>query len=162
MVARIEPLRAQETFTAIDRLWDRLGGGRPPLRVTFDFLLLRYYMDTLIQGATVTIASIIALAIAVLGLFALSAFTTERRIKEIGIRKALGASSADILKFVLWQFANPPNCSENRRHLTSSRNSRTRSLLSVTGTASGQSSMTVMGASSSRRLRRVTGSVGRA
>jgi putative ABC transport system permease protein len=107
MVARIEAEQTPETFAAIDRLWDRLGGGRPLLRVTFDFLLLRYYLDTLIQGATVTIASVIALVIAALGLFALSAFTTERRTKEIGIRKALGASSADILKLLLWQFAKP-------------------------------------------------------
>lgn len=107
MVARIEAERTPEAFAAIDRLWDRLGGGRPLLRVTFDFLLLRYYLDTLIQGATVMIASAIALVIAALGLFALSAFTTERRTKEIGIRKALGASSADILKLLLWQFAKP-------------------------------------------------------
>ena len=107
MIARIEPGRTQETFATLDGLWDRLGGGRPLLRVTFDFLLLRYYLDTLIQGATVAIASAIALVIAALGLFALSAFTTERRTKEIGIRKALGASSADILKLLLWQFAKP-------------------------------------------------------
>lgn len=107
MVARIEADRTPEAFAALDGLWKRFGAGQPLLRVTFDFLLLRYYLDTLIQGAMVTIASLIALMIAALGLFALSAFTTERRTKEIGIRKALGASSGDILKLLLWQFAKP-------------------------------------------------------
>ena len=53
------------------------------------------------------IAGLIALTIAALGLFALSAYTTERRTKEIGVRKAMGASSGDILKLLLWQFTKP-------------------------------------------------------
>jgi putative ABC transport system permease protein len=46
-------------------------------------------------------------SIACLGLFALSAYTAERRTKEIGIRKAMGATSADILRLLLWQFTQP-------------------------------------------------------
>jgi putative ABC transport system permease protein len=45
--------------------------------------------------------------VACLGLFALSAYTAERRTKEIGVRKAMGASSSDILKLLLWQFLWP-------------------------------------------------------
>jgi putative ABC transport system permease protein len=40
--------------------------------------------------------TVLALVIAGLGLFALSAFTAEQRKKEIGIRKVLGASNASI------------------------------------------------------------------
>ena len=39
----------------------------------------------------------IALLISCLGLFGLAAFTAERRLKEIGIRKALGSSSSHIV-----------------------------------------------------------------
>jgi putative ABC transport system permease protein len=41
--------------------------------------------------------TVLAIVIAGLGLFALSAFTAEQRKKEIGIRKVLGASNATIL-----------------------------------------------------------------
>jgi putative ABC transport system permease protein len=42
-----------------------------------------------------------------LGLVALSSSTIERRTKEIGIRKATGAKSADILRLLNWEFAKP-------------------------------------------------------
>lgn len=56
--------------------------------------------------------AIIAVAISCLGLFGLTAFTAERRAKEIGIRKVLGASvagitgllSKDFLKLVVIAF----------------------------------------------------------
>jgi putative ABC transport system permease protein len=68
---------------------------------------MRLYIDTIIQAAVIVIAAIVALTIAALGLFGLSAFTTERRTKEIGVRKAMGASSRDILGLLLWQFTQP-------------------------------------------------------
>ncbi len=88
-------------------LWKRLGGGRPMLRVFVDQLTMRLYIDTIVQGATIAAAAIVALSIAGLGLFALSAYTTERRTKEIGVRKAMGASTSDILKLLLWDFGKP-------------------------------------------------------
>jgi putative ABC transport system permease protein len=61
------------------------------------------------QGSLFTIFSCIAIFIACLGLFGLSAFTITQRIKEIGVRKVLGASvpqivrelSKDFLKLVI-------------------------------------------------------------
>jgi putative ABC transport system permease protein len=46
----------------------------------------------------------LAIVIAVLGLFALSAFTAEQRKKEIGIRKVLGAGNATILYRLSMEF----------------------------------------------------------
>ena len=45
--------------------------------------------------------------IACLGLVGLSASLAERRTKEIGIRKAMGANTGDILRMLLWQFTRP-------------------------------------------------------
>ena len=42
-----------------------------------------------------------------LGLFGLAAFTAERRTKEIGIRKVLGARTRDIVRLLAWQFSKP-------------------------------------------------------
>ena len=49
----------------------------------------------------------LAVIIACLGLFGLAAFTAERRTKEIGIRKVLGARARDIVRLLTWQFSKP-------------------------------------------------------
>jgi putative ABC transport system permease protein len=103
---RLDPKQKPEALAAIDRLWKRVGHG-PVIRYFVDQFMLRLYVDTVVQGAMITACAIIALSIGCLGLFALSAYTTERRTKEIGIRKAMGASSTDILKLLLWQFTQP-------------------------------------------------------
>jgi len=107
LAVKLDGARVPETLAAMDRIWTRVGQGRPMMRYFVDQFTMRLYVDTLIQGATVAIAGVIALVVAALGLFALSAYTTERRTKEIGVRKAMGASSGDILKLLLWQFAKP-------------------------------------------------------
>jgi putative ABC transport system permease protein len=51
--------------------------------------------------------AVLAVIIACLGLFGLAAFTAERRTKEIGIRKVLGARTRDIIRLLAWQFSKP-------------------------------------------------------
>jgi putative ABC transport system permease protein len=51
--------------------------------------------------------SLLAVIIGCLGLFGLAAFTAERRTKEIGIRKVLGARTRDIIRLLVWQFSRP-------------------------------------------------------
>jgi putative ABC transport system permease protein len=51
--------------------------------------------------------AILAVVIGCLGLFGLAAFTAERRTKEIGIRKVLGARTRDIVRLLVWQFSRP-------------------------------------------------------
>lgn len=104
---RIDQTRMAQVLAAIDRLWPTIAHGQPMQRFSADQLLLRLYIDNVIQGGFIAVCALIAVSIACLGLFALSAFTAERRTKEIGVRKAMGASSADILKLLLWQFTKP-------------------------------------------------------
>jgi putative ABC transport system permease protein len=67
-----------------------------------------FFVETLISSLAKIFASL-AIFISCLGLFGLSAYTAERRIKEIGVRKVLGASvtsitsllSKDFLKLVI-------------------------------------------------------------
>jgi putative ABC transport system permease protein len=54
-----------------------------------------------------TIGAVLAVAIGCVGLWGLASFNTARRIKEIGIRKTLGASSADVVKLLVGQFLRP-------------------------------------------------------
>ena len=51
--------------------------------------------------------ALLAAIVACLGLFGLAAFTAERRTKEIGIRKVLGARTRDIVRLLAWQFSKP-------------------------------------------------------
>ena len=51
--------------------------------------------------------ALLSVAVGCLGLFGLAAFTAERRTKEIGIRKVLGARTQDIVKLLVWQFSQP-------------------------------------------------------
>ncbi|HEY4655853.1 MAG TPA: FtsX-like permease family protein, partial [Cyclobacteriaceae bacterium] len=51
--------------------------------------------------------SIIAIIISCLGLFGLAAFTAERRMKEIGVRKILGSTSVDIIRMLTAEFTRP-------------------------------------------------------
>jgi putative ABC transport system permease protein len=103
---RLDPSRKREALAGIDKVWKRRSQG-PMTSYFIDFFMLRLYVDTIVQGAMITASALVALSIACLGLFALSAYTTERRTKEIGIRKAMGASSGDILRLLLWQFTKP-------------------------------------------------------
>ena len=49
------------------------------------------------MGKAITWFSLIAIAIALIGIFGVSAFLSESRVKEIGIRKINGAKIRDIL-----------------------------------------------------------------
>src|SRR5688500_15529807 len=51
--------------------------------------------------------SLLAVIISCLGLFGLAAFTAERRTKEIGLRKVLGARIRHIVQLLAWQFSKP-------------------------------------------------------
>ena len=51
--------------------------------------------------------ALLAVIVGCLGLFGLAAFTAERRTKEIGIRKVLGARTRDIVRLLVWQFSRP-------------------------------------------------------
>lgn len=104
---RLDPAQQAQTLERIDKVWAKVSGGLPLQQYFADQFLLRLYIDNVIQGGFIAVCALIAVSIACLGLFALSAYTAERRTKEIGIRKAMGATSSDILRLLLWQFAKP-------------------------------------------------------
>ena len=69
-----------------------------PFEYTFmDDTFNRLYKSDILTSRLMLIFSILAIVIAVLGLFGLSTFAIERRTKEIGIRKVFGASIYDIV-----------------------------------------------------------------
>jgi putative ABC transport system permease protein len=95
------------TIRAIEAAWRRTGTGLPIGEIFLARSRLDLYLDLVIQGTTVAVCAGLAVLIACLGLFALAAFATERRTKEIGVRKALGAGTPDVVLLLLWQFTAP-------------------------------------------------------
>jgi putative ABC transport system permease protein len=68
---------------------------------SFDYFFLDAFYDQQYKldvqyGKIITVFSLIAIFIAVLGLLGLSIYSTSQRIKEIGIRKVLGAPGMSI------------------------------------------------------------------
>jgi putative ABC transport system permease protein len=75
----------------------------------FNYTFLDEDIDSLYQGeeqtgAIIRTFSIMAILIACLGLFGLAAFSAEKRTKEIGIRKVLGATSSSIMFHLSTEF----------------------------------------------------------
>jgi putative ABC transport system permease protein len=65
------------------------------------------YASELQMGELFNVFSVLAIFISCLGLFGLSAYTTQRRIKEIGVRKVLGASVQGIVGLLAREFLIP-------------------------------------------------------
>ncbi len=107
MFANLDGRRLPETLRSIEALWRSTGHVRP---IKLNFLgetMREGYRDVEIQGGIIGASAALAIVIACLGLFALAAFTAERRTKEIGVRKVMGASSFDVVRLLLWQFTKP-------------------------------------------------------
>ncbi len=77
LTVRLKPGDPRPALTAIDGIWDRLSNSQSMIRVALSQYLLSEYVDTIVQGVAVAICGGLAMAIACLGLFALSAFSTR-------------------------------------------------------------------------------------
>lgn len=92
------------TLKAITHVWNGLAPNQP-IRYTFmDQRFAQMYEDVNRMGLIFTSFASLAIIVACLGLFALSAFMVEQRSKEISIRKVLGASVQSILSLLTGNF----------------------------------------------------------
>jgi len=104
LFVKIKKENIAHTISAIGTTWKERVTYRP-----FDYHFLDEDFNTLYQSEQrtaklFTLFSGLAIALACLGLFALAAFTTVQRTKEIGIRKILGANTGNITLLVAKQF----------------------------------------------------------
>jgi putative ABC transport system permease protein len=96
-----------DTLRGIDATWRAFVPERPIDQSFVDARIARLYLEITREGRLFAGFACFAAAIGCLGLIGLSAYTAERRTKEIGIRKALGASTLDVTGLLIWQFVKP-------------------------------------------------------
>jgi len=99
---------ASDDFTSvlamIENEWLAISNGQAFEYEFFDRVFEERYLAERKVGQILTTFSGLAILIACLGLFGLAAFVTTQRTKEIGIRKALGASASSIVAMLFKDF----------------------------------------------------------
>jgi len=88
----------------IEQVWKRIAPDVPFEAEYSDDIVRDLYAPEAARARIFAGFSLLAVLIGCLGLFGLAAFTAERRTKEIGIRKVLGARTRDIVRLLVWQF----------------------------------------------------------
>ncbi|KQO12779.1 ABC transporter permease [Sphingomonas sp. Leaf242] len=92
---------------AVRKTWQRIVPQVPFAADTADSRLNAFYETDDRATRLFGIGAALAVLIGCVGLWGLASFNTARRIREIGIRKTLGASSADIVMLLVGQFLRP-------------------------------------------------------
>ncbi len=92
------------TLASISRLWEEFMPAQPIRYAFLDERYARMYADVERTGKVFTAFAVLAIVVACLGLFALSAFMVEQRSKEISVRKVLGASLGSIFNLLTLNF----------------------------------------------------------
>ncbi|MES2627065.1 MAG: FtsX-like permease family protein [Pseudomonadota bacterium] len=108
LVLRIDPTQTTSALAHIDEVWARHRPDIPINRTFYDqtFNDLVYQQTNGISTAA-TIASVITVVISAFGLYALAFYSTQRRTKEVGVRKVMGATTKKIIGLLTWDFLKP-------------------------------------------------------
>ena len=91
----------------IESVWETLTGGEPFTAVFAEQELANTFLRERNEARLLATFSLLSILIAGLGLFGISTFSVERRSREIGLRKVMGAETGDIIVMLGWQFSKP-------------------------------------------------------
>jgi putative ABC transport system permease protein len=104
LLVKISGEHLSRTIAFLETKWKEVAGYMP-----FEYRFLdedynRVYRGEQRLGAVMNVFSLIAIVLAALGLFGLSSYVAQQRVKEIGIRKVLGASLPDLIVLLTANF----------------------------------------------------------
>ncbi len=91
----------------VNSICERVVGKEKISTVFVDQLIAKEFQQEKAEQNIIISFSILAILIACMGLFGSASFTVERRTKEIGLRKIMGAKVKNIVSLLLWQFSKP-------------------------------------------------------
>lgn len=104
MLVRVKSKETETALRSAETLWKEYAPGYP---FRYDFLnhdWEAFYKAEAQRGKVFNTLAVLSIFISCLGLFGLSAFSAERRTKELGIRKAMGASVPGLIQLVSKEF----------------------------------------------------------
>ncbi|NID09658.1 ABC transporter permease [Fibrivirga algicola] len=102
---KMVPAESAKTIATLQSAWNQFFPGNPFEYFFLDEHFADQYRADQRFGQVFGFFTALAILVACLGLFGLASFTTVQRTKEIGIRKALGASVGEILQLLYQEFA---------------------------------------------------------
>jgi putative ABC transport system permease protein len=94
----------QNTLALVQQCCKKVYGNIPVAYGLVDQDLDRLYRAEMRMGSLFNVFSVLSIVISCLGLFGLATFATQRRTKEIGVRKVLGAGEAGIVLLLSQEF----------------------------------------------------------
>lgn len=97
MAFRIDPERREDVMSYLQEQWSFLRPGFPFSNYMVSDRYSDQYANEDRLGVIVQVFSVLAVFIAAMGLFGLSSFIAERRLKEVGVRKVMGASAVQMV-----------------------------------------------------------------
>ena len=102
--AKINGVRTKESIAFIQSVWKDIFPDHPFAYQFLDDHFKEVYRTDAQITQMVSILAFLAILISCLGLFGLASYSAERRIKEIGVRKVLGASMSSIVSLLSKHF----------------------------------------------------------
>ncbi len=102
---KVDGKNMEQTIADIEKFWVKNVDTEYPFEYDFvDKSYARTYQQYVNQKNLFSLLNVIVILIAVFGLFALASYSIQRRMKEIAIRKTLGAETNDLLKELSKQY----------------------------------------------------------
>jgi len=105
IVIRYDKAELPNLISDINQVWKNFSPNTKPEYAYYEEIAKEMYSEESQLANILILFSSCAIFIALLGLFGLTVFVTERRIKEIGIRKVQGASELQIIRIFTKGFA---------------------------------------------------------
>lgn len=96
-----------ELMGRLEAAWRQLLPNTPFAAKAVDQAIASYYADEARRGDLFAAFAGVAIVLCAVGLYGLAVFTAQRRTREIGIRKVLGATTSDLVRLLLWDFSKP-------------------------------------------------------
>jgi len=107
LLLRYRPSDRQQVGARVAQAWARLAPDVPFDGEFSESRVMALYLAEEARTKAFASFALVGIVIACLGLYALATYEAERRTKEIGIRKVLGARARDIVQLLAWQYSKP-------------------------------------------------------